>query len=95
MTEWPTANQNPTDLGLEPSAVSLRVVLSMAAMWSGSKAWRRPKVYAVRPSPMPKTGADLIVMRGDEHEQRSEADQMQDEDRGSQCAELPPVPAVP
>ena len=30
--EWPMANQNPTDLGLAPSAVSLRVVLSMAAM---------------------------------------------------------------
>lgn len=30
--EWPSANQNPTDTGLLPSAISLRVVLSMAAM---------------------------------------------------------------
>ena len=38
------ANQNPTDFGLLPSAISLRVVLSIAAMWSASKAWRSPKV---------------------------------------------------
>ncbi len=41
--ECPMANQNPTDLGRPPSAISLRVVLSIAAMWSASKACRRPK----------------------------------------------------
>ena len=35
-------------------AMSLRVVLSMAAMWSASKACRMPSVYAVNPTPMPK-----------------------------------------
>ena len=38
-----------------PRAISLRVVLSMAAMWSASNACRMPSVYAVTPSPMPKT----------------------------------------
>jgi hypothetical protein len=32
MVAWPRANQKPTDLGLAPSAVSLRVTLSIAAM---------------------------------------------------------------
>jgi hypothetical protein len=40
--EWPSANQKPTDLGRLSSPRSLRVVLSMAAMWSASKAWRSP-----------------------------------------------------
>jgi hypothetical protein len=50
MVEWPRENQNPTDSGRrrtpDParSVSSLRVVLSTAAMWSASKAWRNPKV---------------------------------------------------
>lgn len=52
--EWPSANQNPTDTGRLPSAISLRVVLSIAAMWSASNACRIPRVYAVTPRPMPK-----------------------------------------
>ena len=36
-----------------PSVISLRVVLSIAAMWSASKAWRIPSVYAVMPMPTP------------------------------------------
>ena len=42
VVEWPMANQKPTDFGRRPSAISLRVVLSMAAMWSASTPWRRP-----------------------------------------------------
>ena len=42
--EWPRANQKPTDTGRLPSAISLRVVLSIAAMWSASKACRMPSV---------------------------------------------------
>ncbi len=44
MVEWPKENQNPTDSGLCAtfasilSVISLRVVLSTAAMWSASKA---------------------------------------------------------
>ena len=55
MVEWPSENQKPTETGRWPSAISLRVVLSMAAMWSASKACRMPSVYAVSPSPMPST----------------------------------------
>ena len=53
IVEWPRENQKPTDSGLRArvaglaralSASSLRVVLSTAAMWSASKACRRPKV---------------------------------------------------
>lgn len=51
--ECPSANQKPTDTGRCPSAISLRVVLSIAAMWSASKACRMPSVYAVTPRPMP------------------------------------------
>ena len=52
--ECPSENQKPTLSGLRPSAISLRVVLSMAEMWSASKAWRSPSVYAVNPMPMVK-----------------------------------------
>ena len=41
--EWPRANQKPTETGRWPACISLRVTLSMAAMWSGSTAWRSPK----------------------------------------------------
>ena len=40
--EWPSANQRPTDMGWRFSCINLRVTLSMAAIWSGSTAWRRP-----------------------------------------------------
>jgi hypothetical protein len=53
--EWPRLNQKPTLIGRWPSAISLRVVLSMAAMWSASNACRMPRVYAVRPRPTPRT----------------------------------------
>ena len=42
--EWPRENQKPTDSGRLPSAISLRVVLSIAAMWSASNACRMPRV---------------------------------------------------
>ncbi len=42
--EWPSENHRPTDSGRWPSSISLRVTLSMAAMWSASKAWRSPNV---------------------------------------------------
>ncbi len=51
----PSEKKNPTLSGRLPSAMSLRVVLSIAAMWSASKACRSPSVYAVTPMPTPKT----------------------------------------
>ena len=42
--EWPSEKKKPTLSGRPPSAISLRVVLSIAAMWSASKACRRPSV---------------------------------------------------
>ena len=57
IVEWPRQNQKPDRQRLADllrryagdsrstlSAISLRVVLSTAAMWSASKACRRPKV---------------------------------------------------
>ena len=44
IVEWPSEKKKPTLSGRLPSAISLRVVLSMAAMWSASKAWRIPSV---------------------------------------------------
>ena len=44
MVEWPSAKKNPTLRGRWPTAMSRRVVLSIAAMWSASKAWRTPSV---------------------------------------------------
>ena len=42
--ECPSENQNPTDIGRLRSAISFRVVLSIAAMWSASNACRMPSV---------------------------------------------------
>ena len=53
--EWPREKKNPTLIGRFPSAMSFRVVLSMAAMWSASKAWRMPRVSARMPVPIPNT----------------------------------------
>ena len=44
IVECPSENQKPTRDGRWPSAISLRVVLSMAAMWSASNACRMPRV---------------------------------------------------
>ncbi len=43
IVECPSENQKPTLSGRLPSDISLRVVLSIAEMWSASKAWRRPE----------------------------------------------------
>ena len=42
--EWPREKKNPVDSGRLPSPTSLRVVLSIAAMWSASNACRMPRV---------------------------------------------------
>ena len=42
--ECPSEKKKPTATGRFPSCSSLRVELSMAEMWSASKAWRSPKV---------------------------------------------------
>ncbi len=50
MVEWPNEKKYPTLSGFfapstpRRSCISLRVVLSMAEMWSASKAWRSPSV---------------------------------------------------
>ncbi|MFC5041443.1 hypothetical protein [Ornithinimicrobium kibberense] len=53
--EWPRENQKPTFVAGRPSATRRRVVLSIAAMWSASKACRAPRVNAVMPTATPKT----------------------------------------
>ncbi len=62
--ECPSENQNPDDKVRVPSPTSLRVVLSITAMWSASKACRTPPSrYAVSPSPTPpNTPAEPNVM---------------------------------
>ncbi len=42
--ECPREKKKPTESGRLPSLTSLRVVLSIAAMWSASKACRMPRV---------------------------------------------------
>ena len=42
----PMENQNPTEMGIVPRCIKLRVTLSMLAMWSASTAWRSPNVHA-------------------------------------------------
>ena len=44
IVEWPSEKKKPTLSGRWPSAISLRVVLSIAAMWSASNACRSPSV---------------------------------------------------
>jgi len=58
--EWPSEKKNPTLSGRLPSAISLRVVLSMALMWSASNACRAPSVYAVTPIPTPKVCVPML-----------------------------------
>ena len=53
--ECPSEKKKPTLRGRLPSLMSFRVVLSIAAMWSASKAWRIPRVRAKIPVPNPKT----------------------------------------
>ena len=55
MVEWPSENQVPTVSGLLPCCMSLRVVLSIATMWSASTAWRSPNTYATIARP-PRIG---------------------------------------
>ena len=54
---WPKEKKNPLPSGRLPSAISLRVVLSMHEMWSASKACLNPRNQAViatpRPTPSP------------------------------------------
>ncbi len=54
MEECPRAKKNPVPSGRWPSAISLRVVLSIAEMWSASKACRAPSVHAVSATPRPR-----------------------------------------
>ena len=44
IVEWPSEKKNPTLRGRWPSFISLRVVLSIAPMWSASKACLSPSV---------------------------------------------------
>ena len=44
IVECPSEKKKPTLSGRWPSVISLRVVLSIAAMWSASNACRRPSV---------------------------------------------------
>ena len=50
---WPREKKNPEASGRWPSAISLRVVLSMAEMWSASKACLNPRNHAVTATPSP------------------------------------------
>ena len=56
--ECPREKKKPTLSGRLPSLMSLRVVLSIAAMWSASNAWRMPSVKARIPVPNPNTSLD-------------------------------------
>ncbi len=51
IVEWPSEKKKPTPSERLPSWRSFRVVLSIAAMWSASKACRSPNVYASVPRP--------------------------------------------
>ena len=44
IVEWPSEKKKPTAKGFLPSCISLRTTLSIAAIWSASKAWRRPNI---------------------------------------------------
>ena len=78
--EWPRLNQKPTLMGRWPSLISLRVALSMAAMWSASNACRMPRVYAVTPSPTPKSWpATMVLLRRHDADEQPPADDVEQE----------------
>ena len=112
IVEWPRENQNPTESGLRTcecwspsassviaaawSASSLRVVLSMAAMWSASKACRKPEgVGEDADSDVEHPGAaNVVVVRHDQPEQDPEADQVQHDDEAVHAGQRRPVLAI-
>ena len=53
IVEWPKEKKKPVPSGRFPSAISLRVVLSIQEMWSASKACRNPRNHAVTATPRP------------------------------------------
>ena len=73
--------------------MNLRVVLSMAAMWSASKAWRMPERVGREPDPGREgaAGAEAEVVRDDDPEEQAEADDVQADDRGRQAARPRPL----
>ena len=44
LVEWPREKKVPTSAEGRPEAWRRRTVMSIAEMWSASRAWRRPKV---------------------------------------------------
>jgi hypothetical protein len=63
------------------------VVLSIAAMWSASKACRSPKI------PIP-TVAQSIVVRRDDQEQSAETDHVQCRGRGKRRHNFKPTASI-
>ena len=94
--EWPSENQNPTLSGRLPSRISLRVVLSIAEMWSASNAWRMPSVYAVIPIPTVNVpeAPRLVVVGRDQPEQHREPEHVQPGDRREHQHQRPPLAAL-
>ena len=51
IVECPSEKKKPMPSGRLPRCSMKRTVSSIAAMWSASNAWRRPNMYATKPSP--------------------------------------------
>ena len=91
MDECPRAKKNPVPSGRRPSAISLRVVLSIAEMWSASKACRAPSVHAVSATPEAEPEAlELEVVRGDGEGEDAPAPEVQGQDHQGHGAEPAP-----
>ena len=95
--EWPSENQKPTPSAAFPSPTSLRVVLSMTAMWSASNACRTPSRKAVTPSPTPNTPERPSVKccGATARRQHTPADHIEQEDEAGDAGEMELVPAFP
>ena len=81
IVEWPSEKKKPTPSERLPSCRNLRVVLSIAAMWSASNAWRR----AERVGERAEAGERRVVARV--VEEQAPAEQVQEEHAAREAAE--------
>ena len=92
IVECPSEKKNPTLSGRWPSFISLRVVLSIAPMWSASKACLMPERVRRDADAEPEGAvrAEAVVVRQHERDEQEEADRVQAGDRGDEQPCAPP-----
>ena len=87
IVECPSEKKNPMESGRLPSAISLRVVLSIAEMWSASKAWRMPEGVGGDRHTQPE---QLVVLGEDGHDEDPPSEDVEGQDGPRHAANVAP-----